>query len=92
MRKRALRWVSVQDELPGFLDRVLVYNGVHLWLTAWKPGLMRGDVKYPVTHWARAVGLPYELRFAAVDADPECYGEARAIAAAERRVRRRAVA
>lgn len=92
MPKRVLQWVHVDEEQPGFRERVLVYNGVHLWLTAWKPGLLRPDVRYPVTHWARPVGLPYEMLFSAVDADPECFGEAKAIASVKRRARRRLAA
>lgn len=87
-----MQWVHVDEGQPALGDRVVVFNGVHLWLTGWKPGLMRSDVKHPVTHWARPVGLPYELLYAAVDADQECYSEAKAVAAAERRAKRRVAA
>ena len=90
--KRAFDWVSVNDELPALGDQVVVYNGVHLWLTGWKPGLLREDVKYPVTHWARPVGLPYELRYSAVDVDPQCYAHETAGARKAAKLRRRQVA
>lgn len=71
-------WVDVADDQPSLGEQVLVYNGVHLWLTGWKPGLVREDLRFPVTHWSRRFSVPYAIGYSAVDVDPECMSDAKA--------------
>lgn len=84
MKRQYIRWMSVDEARPDDYQRVLVYNGVHVWQTTWKQGLTRRDVKYPVTHFAVEYGLPYRPITPAADADPQCYVHEKAMADARR--------
>ena len=50
-----------REVLPGHLERVLVYNGLHLFDIAWREILRDQMMKYPVTHFYR-YNVPYPQR------------------------------